>query len=96
MQVAEQFKCVNFTHLNITASSLYLIAVPSTPKKARIEVLERASNGENISSCYETPVAFCAQKDLTEKDALAETRLLSSLKSLPSVAFEDKQIVTKG
>jgi Protein of unknown function (DUF3102) len=26
MQVAEQFKCVNFKHLNITASTLYLIA----------------------------------------------------------------------
>lgn len=49
IQVAEQFKCVNFTHLNITASSLYLIAAPSTPKEARVEILERASNGENIS-----------------------------------------------
>ncbi len=49
MQVAEQFKCVNFTHLNITASTLYLIAAPSTPKEVRAEVLERASNGENIS-----------------------------------------------
>lgn len=48
MQVWEQFKCVNFTHLNITASTLYLIAAPSTPKQARVEVLERASNGENI------------------------------------------------
>jgi len=48
MQVWEQFKCVNFTHLNITASTLYLIAAPSTPKEARDEVLERSSNGENI------------------------------------------------
>jgi Protein of unknown function (DUF3102) len=49
MQVAEQFKFVNFTNLNITASALYLIAAPSIPKKAREEVLERASLGENIS-----------------------------------------------
>ncbi|MDF5722113.1 MAG: DUF3102 domain-containing protein [Rhizonema sp. PD37] len=49
MQVADQFKCVNFTHLNITASTLYLIAAPSTPKEARVEVLERATKGENIS-----------------------------------------------
>ncbi|KAB8320093.1 DUF3102 domain-containing protein [Tolypothrix campylonemoides VB511288] len=49
MQVAQQFKCVNFTHLNITASTLYLIAAPSTPKHVREEVLKRASNGENIS-----------------------------------------------
>ena len=49
MQVAEQFKSVSFTHLNITASTLYLIAAPSTPKEVREEVLQRASNGENIS-----------------------------------------------
>ncbi|RUT04221.1 hypothetical protein DSM106972_044490 [Dulcicalothrix desertica PCC 7102] len=49
MQVALHFKCVNFTHLNIAVSSLYLLAAPSTPSEARIEVLERASNGENIS-----------------------------------------------
>lgn len=49
MQVAEQFKFVNFTNLNITASGLYLIAAPSTPKKARVEVLERASLGESIT-----------------------------------------------
>ncbi len=49
MQVAEQFKFVNFTNLNITASALYLIAAPSVPKKAREEVIKRASLGENIS-----------------------------------------------
>ncbi len=59
MQVAEQFKCVNFTHLNITASTLYLIAAPSTPKEARIEVLERASLGENIG--YTKAKAFVSQ-----------------------------------
>ena len=122
MQVADQFKCVNFTHLNITASTLYLIAAPSTPKEARVEVLERASNGENIGyikakaivcqhrktnslksdkavniiepTRYETTSAIFAEEDLTEKDARAETRSLSSLESLPSVAFEDKQIAT--
>ncbi|MEH1847540.1 MAG: DUF3102 domain-containing protein [Nostoc sp.] len=131
MQVAEQFKCVNFTHLNITASTLYLIAAPSTPKEARVEVLERASNGENIRytkvktivsqyrktkkgavepktaslksdkpvnviepTRYETTSAISAQEDLTEKEAQTETRSLSSLESLPFVAFEDKQIAT--
>ncbi len=33
MQVGEQFKFVNFTNLNTTASALYLIAAPSTHKK---------------------------------------------------------------
>lgn len=36
-----QFKCVKFTYLNTTASTLYLIATPSTPKEARVEVLKR-------------------------------------------------------
>ncbi|MDF5729593.1 MAG: DUF3102 domain-containing protein [Rhizonema sp. PD38] len=122
MQVAEQFKCVNFSHLNITASTLYLIAAPSTPKEARIEVLERASNGENISytkakvivsqhkkttklksdkpgkviesTHYEALASLSRQKDLTEKKAQIETRWLSSEESLPSVAFENKQIAT--
>ena len=49
MQVGEQFKFINFTNLNITASALYLTAAPSTPKEARAEVLGRASLGENIS-----------------------------------------------
>ena len=34
MQVAEQFKCVNFTHLNITASTLYLIAAIRSKRTA--------------------------------------------------------------
>ncbi|NJM72013.1 MAG: DUF3102 domain-containing protein [Scytonema sp. RU_4_4] len=131
MQVAEQFKFVNFTNLNITASALYLIAAPSAPKEARVEVLQRASNGENIGytkakaivsqhrktkrravesktaslksdkpvnviepTRYETTSAISAQEDLTEKEAQTETRSLSSLESLPFVAFEDKQIAT--
>jgi Protein of unknown function (DUF3102) len=49
MQVAEQFKFVNITNLNITASVLYLIAAPSISQEARAEVLERAANGENIN-----------------------------------------------
>lgn len=122
MQVAEQFKCVNFTHLNITASTLYLIAAPSTPKEVREEVLQRASNGENISytkakaivcqhrktaslksdkpvnviepTRYEITSAISAQEYLTEKDAITETRSLSSEESLPSIASENKQIAT--
>ena len=127
MQVAQQFKCVNFTHLNVTASTLYLIAAPSTPKRARAEVLERASHGENISyskakaivcqhrkikkgaaepktallksdepvniielTRYETTSAISSLEDLTEKDAITETRSLS----LPSTTYENKQIAT--
>ncbi len=39
MQIGEQFKFVNFTNLNITASALHLIAAPSTHKEARAEFL---------------------------------------------------------
>ena len=48
MQIGEQFKFVNFTNLNIAASTLYLIAAPSTPKEAT-EVSGHASLDENIS-----------------------------------------------
>lgn len=117
--------------MNITASTLYLIAAPSTPKEGRVEVLQRTSNAENIgytkakaivsqhrktkkgavepktaplkpdepvnvieSRRYETMSAISAQENLTEKDALAETRPLLTLESKPDVAFETKQIAT--
>lgn len=49
MQVANRFRCVKFTHLNIAASALYLLAAPSIPKLASEEALERANQGEFIS-----------------------------------------------
>lgn len=49
IQVSEQFKCVNFTHLNIANSALYLLAAPSTPELARQEALHRANSGETIT-----------------------------------------------
>ncbi len=49
MQVAKKFECVNFTHLDVAASALYLLAAPSTPDIAREELLELATQGEAIS-----------------------------------------------
>ncbi|GAB1543982.1 hypothetical protein NUACC21_66580 [Scytonema sp. NUACC21] len=49
MHVAQQFKCVNFTHLNITTSALYLLAAPSTSSLARLEAIERVNIGEKIT-----------------------------------------------
>ena len=49
MQVSEQFKSVNFTHLNFATSALYVLAAPSTPEKAREQALQLASKGENIT-----------------------------------------------
>jgi len=68
MQVAEQFKFLNFTNLNITASDLYLIAAPSTPKQVREEVLKRASNGENIG--YTKAKTIVCQYRKTKKEAV--------------------------
>ena len=49
MQVSEQFKNVNFTHLNFATSALYVLAAPSTPEHARQHALQLASKGENIT-----------------------------------------------
>jgi hypothetical protein len=49
MQVTTQFKNANLAHLNIAVSALYLLAEPSTPEKARQEILELAKKGENIT-----------------------------------------------
>lgn len=67
MQVAEEFKFVNFTNLNITASVLYLIAAPSTPKEARVEVLQRASNGENIGYTQAKEIVYEHRKKASLK-----------------------------
>lgn len=49
MQVADKFKCVNFSHLDIAISALYELAAPSTPSAAFDEALERAALGEAIT-----------------------------------------------
>lgn len=49
MQVADKFKCVKFSHLDIAPSALYELAAPSTPDWVRCEAIERASQGETIT-----------------------------------------------
>ena len=49
MQVSEQFKNVNFTHLNFATSALYVLAAPSTPENSRHHALQLASRGEHIT-----------------------------------------------
>lgn len=49
MQVADKFKCVKFSHLDIAPSALYELAAPSTPDSVRFEAIERASHGETIT-----------------------------------------------
>jgi hypothetical protein len=49
MQVGELAKSRNLRDLNLPISSLYLLAAPSTPEKARQQVIEQAGNGERLS-----------------------------------------------
>jgi hypothetical protein len=41
-------RCENFSHLSLPVSSLYLLAAPSTPAKAREEIITRAEKGEKL------------------------------------------------
>ncbi len=49
MNVARQFKSVNFTDLNVGTSALYLLAAPSTPQAARDEAIQLAETGETVT-----------------------------------------------
>jgi N6-adenosine-specific RNA methylase IME4 len=42
-------KSQNFLNLDIPVSGLYLLAAPSTPEKARVEVIDRAEAGEMVT-----------------------------------------------
>ena len=50
MRVAERFKSVNFTGLNILPSALYELSRSNVPDRAVEEVLDRARKGEKISN----------------------------------------------
>lgn len=95
MQVGEQFKSVNFTNLNITASALYLAAAPSTPKEARAEVLRRASLGENISYTKAKAIVWQHKKsaksnpdELDSVDVCAKTRKCNSYTSTEPARYK--------
>ena len=49
MQVHRKFKTVNFTHLNIATSAMYLLAADCTSEAARAEAVQRADAGEVIT-----------------------------------------------
>jgi len=67
MQVAQKFKSINFIHLDIAASALYLLAAPSTPEEARQEALERAFQGERITSGKAKEIVYWHTIDATAK-----------------------------
>ncbi len=49
MQASERFENVNFTNLTFAPSAIYLLAAPSTPKKAVTEALAKAKQGKPIT-----------------------------------------------
>lgn len=58
INIFESFgSCPNFGQLDIAISALYLLAAPSTPETAREEALERAVEGETISSTKAKAIA---------------------------------------
>lgn len=67
MHVAENFKCVTLTHLDITDSALYFLASPSTPQEARIKALQRATNGEKINYTLARAIVFEHKKTTQPK-----------------------------
>ena len=99
MQVADKFKCVKFSHLDIAPSALYELAAPSTPDYVRCEAIERASHGETITHSLakaikaemsalikQEPVRLQAQS--VTIDVSAETMAKESFTAPPSKRFE--------
>lgn len=62
MRVAERFKSVNFTDLNILPSALYELSRSNVPDRAVEEVLDRARKGEKISNAVAKAVKLRYQE----------------------------------
>ena len=59
MNVADKFKSFNLNNLNVAPAALYALSESSTPEPARLEAIERASNGESIT--YTTAKAIVTE-----------------------------------
>jgi len=99
MQVATQFKSANLAHLNIAVSALYLLAQPSTPEKARKEVLELAKECENITYAKAKAVVNHYQEQAQPQPNVLKlatidisTKAIESNSSTPSEQNESPQI----
>jgi len=62
MQVHRKFKTVNFTHLNIATSAMYLLAADCTSQAAREEAVQRAEAGEVITRAKAKAIAFAHEQ----------------------------------
>ncbi|WP_052056034.1 DUF3102 domain-containing protein [Myxosarcina sp. GI1] len=105
MQVAERFKSVSLTDLNILQSALYQLAAPTTPEGATVEALERAKQGEIITEklAKEIKLKHKEQKkvnslenELPSKDLQLESQKSqhrNRISSSPQSKLEPKQSV---
>lgn len=88
MQVADKFKCVKFTHLDIAVSALYELAAPSTPSAAFDEAIERAFGGETIT--------YSKAKAIKAKALTPDGQESESIQSQPSSVTIDVTAQTIG
>jgi hypothetical protein len=89
MHVAERFKFVNFTNLQLAPSALYLLAAPSAPAPAFEEALLRAEQGEQITHhvAQEIVAAHKAMPTLAEREPAT---------TLPSLWRDEREPSTEG
>jgi CheY-like chemotaxis protein len=88
MQVADKFKYVNFTHLNIAPSALYLLAAPSTPEEVVEEAIQRAQTGE--------PIAYATAREIKQKhgQTIVEAKPNPQTLEIARVEVPEKPIVS--
>ena len=92
-------KSANFADFNLDISSIYLLAAPSTSKKARDEVLRRAEAGESLThgkvkriiAADKKAAAFGGRKKLSVKEVIREH--YSDFAKLP--AIERRKVLEK-
>jgi Protein of unknown function (DUF3102) len=92
-------KSANFADLNLNISSIYLLAAPSTSKKARDEVLHRAEGGESLTygevkcivAAEKRAVAVDGRKKLSVKEVIRERH--GDFATLP--AIERQKVLEK-
>ena len=83
MQASQQFKNVNFTNLNFAPSAIYLLAAPSTPKKAITEALTQARRGKPITYTFAKQIVD-HHKSRTQSSELAQLPVATSSSILES------------
>lgn len=83
MHVANRFKCVNLTHLSITASALYLLAAPCTPELASEGALSVLLK-EKSSLTARVRLSLISIRNQPSSRLLSQLLLMSRLRSIQS------------